>query len=75
MKRELYFKQGIISGDMVRDVLSVWPHLENVFEQRKSFDEYYYPNKVVVDISIDDLQKLSELYIDININFQEIQLD
>lgn len=75
MKRELYFKQGIISGDMVRDVLSVWPHLENAFEQRKSFDEYYYPDKVVVDISIDDLQKLSELYIDININFQEIQLD
>jgi hypothetical protein len=75
MRRELCFKQGIISGDMVRDVLSVWPHLKNSFEQRKSFDEYYYSDKVVVDISVDDLQKLSELYINININFQEIQLD
>jgi len=75
MRRELCFKQGIISGDMVRDVLSVWPHLKNSFEQRKSYDEYYYSDKVVVDISIDDLQKLSELYINININFQEIRLD
>jgi hypothetical protein len=52
MKRILIFKDGIIRGDIKRDIIDIFPETEHSFKQRKTFDEYYYDN-TEVEIDLD----------------------
>jgi len=72
MVRMLEFKCSIVSGDDMRDALKAFPQLKDNFEQRKSFDEYYF-SKMEVEISIDQLEKLQWLF-DIEISGNRIIL-
>jgi hypothetical protein len=74
MNRELIFNDGIIDGDAVREVKSVFPELKNSFRQRKTYDEYYY-EKTEVIISLDRIQKLTDLFFNVSINEREILLE
>lgn len=66
MKKKIYFKDGIIDGETVREVVSVFPELETQFTQRKSYDEYYY-EPMEVKFSIAKIEKLLSLYITLEI--------
>jgi hypothetical protein len=59
MIRVLEFKKGIIEGELVREVQEVFPETKDSFEQRKTYDEYYYKQtKVYVDIErVEQLNK------------------
>lgn len=72
MVRKLEHKEGIISGVDVRDILKVFPQIENKFRQRKTYDEYYFDD-VVVNVNIKQLTQLSELF-SVNINWESITL-
>lgn len=61
MKVGIRFNQGVIAGYEVRDLLEVFPELENNFKQRKQFDEYYF-NSDVVELDIDKLEQLSNKF-------------
>lgn len=61
MKVEIRFNQGIIAGYEVRDLLEIFPELENNFKQRKQYDEYYF-NSDVVELDIDKLEQLSNKF-------------
>lgn len=47
MERELVFSESIIDGEVMRDIVSVFPDLQPQFTQRKTYDEYYYSSKEV----------------------------
>lgn len=61
MKVEIRFNQDIIAGYEVRDLLEIFPELENNFEQRKQYDEYYF-EKSEVELDIDKLKQLSNKF-------------
>lgn len=61
MKVEIRFNQGVIAGYEVRDLLEIFPELENNFEQRKQYDEYYF-NSEVVELDISKLEQLSNKF-------------
>jgi hypothetical protein len=72
MVRKLEHKEGIISGVDVRDILKVFPQIEDKFRQRKTYDEYYF-DEVDVDVNIKQLTQLSEMF-SVNINWESITL-
>lgn len=61
MKVEIRFNQGVIAGYEVRDLLEIFPELENNFERRKQYDEYYF-EKSEVELDIDKLEQLSNKF-------------
>lgn len=61
MKRLLTFKDGIIRGDIVRDIIEVFPETKHSFRQRKTFDEYYYDN-TEVEIDLEKIEKINKYY-------------
>lgn len=42
MRRKLEFNNGIVNGDVVREIINIFPVTEICFSQRKNYDEYYY---------------------------------
>ena len=62
MKRILKLEHGIICGDSVRNILLVFPEIENRFKQRKSYDEYYFDG-ATVELTIDIIGRLNQLFI------------
>ena len=74
MKRILILKQGIIDGDTVRDILKVFPDIENSFKQRKDYDEYYFYN-AHVELTIDTITKLNNLGFSVTIDSTEVVID
>ena len=73
MKRKLVINEGIIRGDIVRDIVDFLPQLEKSFIQRKQFDEYYY-NETVIELSIDIIQELTANCFNIEIGYLEATL-
>lgn len=73
MKRILNLEQGIISGDILRDIIEVFPEIENKFRQRKSYDEYYFTD-ATVELSIDKIQSLNQLGFKVSINWETVIL-
>jgi len=76
MIRFLSFKRnghldGIISGDVMRDIIEVFPELKDSFKQRKSFDEYYFDSKEVF-IDIERLEQLNGKWYDFQISSDNI---
>jgi hypothetical protein len=72
MKRILKYEHGIISGDDVRDILRIFPEIEDKFRQRKSYDEYYF-DSVEVDVDIEQIDQLSEMF-SVKISWELIEL-
>jgi hypothetical protein len=73
MKRILNFEQGIINSDTLRDILEVFPVIENRFRQRKTYDEYYF-DEATVELSIDIIASLNQLGFKVSINWEEVVL-
>ena len=61
IERTLNFESGIIYGEIVRELQSVFKELNESFKQRKSYDEYYYTT-TKVSLSMPQIIKLNELY-------------
>ena len=72
MIRVLEHKEGVISGDDARDILQVFPNLEDRFTQRKSYDEYYFAG-VEIEVDIVQLDQLSTMF-NVKINWESITL-
>jgi len=70
MKKVISFNQGVIGGEDMQAVLSVLPQLESSFKQRKEFWEFYF-SEVEVELSIEDIEQLSDLFI-IKISFEQL---
>jgi hypothetical protein len=73
MKRILNLEQGIIVGDTVRDILEVFPEIENRFRQRKTYDEYYFDG-ANVELTTDIIASLNQLGFKVSINWEEVVL-
>ncbi|MFW6220029.1 MAG: hypothetical protein ACOC33_04240 [bacterium] len=73
MKRKLQLLMGIIPGDMVRDILEVFPQIEDKFRQRKTYDEYYFDD-TQVELTIEIINSLNQLGFVVNINWETIVL-
>jgi hypothetical protein len=73
MKRILNLEEGIIDGDQVRDILVVFPEIENKFRQRKTYDEYYYDG-AIVELSIEIISSLNQLGFKVSINSDVVVL-
>ena len=61
MKRKLMFTQSPVSGDDMRIILILFPHLEYNFTRRKSYDEFYFEGENI-EITLDKLEKLLDEY-------------
>lgn len=72
MKRILVLNT-IVSGSDVRDILKVFPNIENSFKQRKHYDEYYFYN-VEVELTIEIIQKLNDLCYGVEIGYEEVKI-
>ena len=73
MLRILTLEQGIIGGDTVRDILEVFPEIENRFRQRKTYDEFYF-DSATVELTIEKISSLNQLGFKVSINWEEIVL-
>ena len=73
LKRILRFEKGIIEGDVVSDISEVFPCLYKNFSQRKSYDEYYYIETVVV-IDAEVINELNSLGYTISIDSEYIKI-
>ena len=60
--KELEFTQGIIGGDMMRDLIDVFPELEDAFIQIRDYDEYRTPTQARVLVTLPKLTSLVEVY-------------
>ena len=75
MIRRLEFKDGIIPGDVVRDMLKIFydDRIDVAFQQRKSFDEYYRDrDHLWVYLSLKQIQQLNDLFYEVKIGNEEI---
>lgn len=73
MKRILNINQVVISGDSKRDIIEIFPNVENNFRQRKEFDEYYF-DECSVDLTIDIIGNLNQLGFKVTITWERIIL-
>lgn len=62
MIKELEFTQGIIGGDMMRNLIDVFPELEDAFIQIRDYDEYRTPTQAQVLVTLPKLTSLVEVY-------------
>ena len=74
MKRTLIFNQGIIDGIYVDFIIQLYPHLATNFTQRKCYHEYYY-NEGVIELTIDDLDKLTEEFVRVIVTSGDVMLE
>lgn len=74
MRRKLEFNNGIVNGDVVREVINIFPVTEICFSQRKNYDEYYY-NLTEVELTIDNINDLTNLGFILTINWESIIIE
>jgi len=70
MKRRIVFNQGIIGGEEAYTLIDILPQLEKSFTQRKHFHEYYF-TPIEVELSLEDIDKLSKEFT-IYLNYEEL---
>jgi len=73
IERILEFENGIIEGDVVREITQVFSYLDKSFSQRKSYDEYYYTETVVV-VDVEVINELNSLGYTISIDSEYIKI-
>lgn len=74
MNRDLKLENGIIGGETVRDILEVFPDIENRFRRRKTYDEFYFDG-ARVELTIDIIEALNRLGFQVSINYEEVKLN
>tara|TARA_R110000822_G_scaffold73252_2_gene176039 strand:- start:3261 stop:3485 length:225 start_codon:yes stop_codon:yes gene_type:complete len=70
MKRLIQFREGVIGGYEKERIEKILPTISNAFTQRKQYFEYYF-EELWVELSLEDLEKLST---DFNIELGEFDL-
>ena len=60
MERVLDLQGMIIEGSFKRELENLFPELIGLFEQRKSYDEYYSPYNIRVKIDLFKLNYLTD---------------
>jgi hypothetical protein len=74
MNRDLKLENGIIGGETVRDILKVFPDIENRFRRRKTYDEFYFDG-ARVELTIDIIEALNRLGFQVSIDYEEVKLN
>jgi hypothetical protein len=74
MKRKLRFKDTLIIGDYMQEIVDIFPNLKDCFRQRKNFYEYYF-DETEVELTLDIIQKLNDLSYSVKIFSDEVILD
>lgn len=75
IKRILYLGGIIIDGSFKRDLERIFPETLGLFEQRKSYDEYYCPTNIEVEfdmLKINDIT--SQYHYKVIINYEDIYI-
>lgn len=70
MKRVIGFNQGIIGGDDAYRIIDILPQLGISFRQRKTYFEYYFDN-TEVDLSLEDIDKISNAFT-VKLDYEEL---
>ena len=65
---------GIISGDTVRELITIFPELKERFKQRKTFDEYHFYDTEVV-LTLNKLELLNENDFEVIIGGNEMYIN
>lgn len=73
MKRTITISRGIISGYDKDIIVNILPELLNSFRQRKKFYEYYF-DPIEIEITLEELDKLSSEFI-IKLYYDELIID
>ena len=60
MKRLLDLGSTIIEGSVKRELENLFPELDNKFQQRKSYDEYYYLNEIEIELDLLKLENITK---------------
>lgn len=61
MKRKLEL-EGIIIGELMRDIIEIFPETKNSFRQRKTYDEYYY-DETVVEVDLERIERVNDYHL------------
>jgi hypothetical protein len=64
----------IISGDVMRETIEVFPELKDSFKQRRSFDEYYF-TETEVFVDIERIEQLNDKWCNVTITPYEIYIE
>ncbi len=70
MKRTIRFQDSIVGGEDKLSIVEILPQVKDSFRQRKTYFEYYF-NEIEIEISLEQLDKLSQEF-PIKINYDEI---
>jgi|10_taG_2_1085330.scaffolds.fasta_scaffold68319_4 aminopeptidase-like protein len=71
-ERILNFEFTTIVGEVVRELQTVFKELNESFEQRKSYDEYYYATNTKVTLTISKINKLNKLHYNVLIDSEYV---
>jgi hypothetical protein len=72
MKRLVTIQDGVIGGVEKELIEKLLPQLIGSFRQRKEYFEYYF-NETEVEITLDDIERLSKEFT-IEINWSELEI-
>jgi hypothetical protein len=61
MKRTIMFSTAIVSGYDKQVVVDIIPKIEDHFQQRKTYNEYYFRD-TIIDLDLETLDLLSNEY-------------
>jgi hypothetical protein len=53
-------RYGVVGGDEMRDIISIFPEAEASFTQRKQYDEYYFNSGIKVEVTMDKIVSLTD---------------
>ena len=74
MERTIRFETGLVTGADMRDFLEIFDAKDKFFNQRKQYDEYYY-NEFKTTITMEQLEKLAQIWPSICITWDSIIID
>ena len=73
MKRNIRFRDGIISGIDKVGIVEILPQLKDSFTQRKTYFEYYFED-TVVKLTLEQLDALSTEF-RITMDYEDITIE
>ena len=73
MKRNIRFRDGIISGIDKVGIVEILPQLKDSFTQRKTYFEYYFED-TVVELTLEQLDTLSTEF-RITMDYEDITIE
>jgi hypothetical protein len=53
-------RYGVVGGEEMRDIVSIFPEAESSFTQRKQYDEYYFNSGIKVEVTMDKIVSLTD---------------